>query len=185
MTKNEYQTYKASREWALLREAVRQRAKNICEHCGARPMDDMHHKTYERIGRELLTDLMAVCEPCHEFLSGKSEINPLINQPHRPTNNPERVVAECAAARERSSGSIFVHLLCTNEDCDVDTFSLTYQYAHRLNPRVWDGKAIVHPFACPYCGQPAELASTGRASDPLPAVRRAFIALSRFGWLSL
>ena len=40
-------------------------------------MDAVHHLTYERMGAELLEDLMAICDPCHEFLSGKSEDDPL------------------------------------------------------------------------------------------------------------
>lgn len=29
---------------------------------------DLHHRTYERLGRELLTDLVAVCRECHEAI---------------------------------------------------------------------------------------------------------------------
>jgi hypothetical protein len=73
----DYQRYLASREWSLLREKVRSRSHNRCEHCFNAPQQAVHHLTYERIGDELLTDLMAVCHPCHEWLSGKSELNPL------------------------------------------------------------------------------------------------------------
>lgn len=41
------------------------------------PQQAVHHLTYERIGHEDLDDLMAVCNPCHEFLSGKSGDNPM------------------------------------------------------------------------------------------------------------
>ncbi len=71
MNKSEYQTYLASREWALKREAVRQRAGNKCERCIVGPCDQVHHLTYERIGAEKLEDLQALCVGCHEFLSGK------------------------------------------------------------------------------------------------------------------
>lgn len=40
-------------------------------------MDAVHHITYERIGCENLTDLMAICDPCHEFESGKRDNDPL------------------------------------------------------------------------------------------------------------
>ena len=73
----DYQEYLASREWALLKEAVRERSNNTCEHCGRRPMEATHHTTYARAGQENLDDLMAVCNPCHLFLSGKSSIDPL------------------------------------------------------------------------------------------------------------
>jgi hypothetical protein len=70
-----YQEYLASREWALLREAVRERSGDKCERCGG-PQQAVHHLTYERIGHEELTDLQAVCNPCHEYLSAKTDIDP-------------------------------------------------------------------------------------------------------------
>lgn len=73
----DYQAYLASRAWALLREEVRERSGNTCEHCFMSPQQAVHHLTYERIGHEDLRDLMAICNPCHEWLSGKSKHNPL------------------------------------------------------------------------------------------------------------
>lgn len=73
----DYPRYLASREWSLLREQVRERSGNHCEHCFIAPQQAVHHLTYERIGREDLSDLMAVCNPCHEWLSGHSSVNPL------------------------------------------------------------------------------------------------------------
>lgn len=73
----DYQRYLASREWALKREEVRERSGNCCEHCFSAPQQAVHHLTYASVGDEPLEDLMAVCNPCHEFLSGKIEYNPL------------------------------------------------------------------------------------------------------------
>lgn len=73
----DYQTYLASREWSLLREQVRERSKNTCEHCFRAPQEAVHHLTYERIWHEDIADLMAICNACHEFVSGKSSVNPL------------------------------------------------------------------------------------------------------------
>lgn len=72
----DYQTYLASREWSLLRERVRERSGGKCEHCFMAPQQAVHHLTYARIGDELLSDLMAVCNPCHEYFSGKASANP-------------------------------------------------------------------------------------------------------------
>lgn len=74
---SKYQKYLASREWALKREAVRDRSEDWCEHCGAERQQAVHHVTYERLYNEPLTDLMAVCNPCHEWLSAKRSVNPL------------------------------------------------------------------------------------------------------------
>ena len=73
----DYKRYLASREWALLREQVRERCGDGCEHCFIGSYQETHHLTYERIGREELADLMAVCRDCHAFLSGRSNENPL------------------------------------------------------------------------------------------------------------
>lgn len=78
-----YHEYLASREWALRREAVRQRSENRCERVvnGYRcygPQDSVHHKTYESIGNEPLEDLMAVCDNCHRWLSGKTSDSKIV-----------------------------------------------------------------------------------------------------------
>jgi len=70
-----YQAYLASREWALLKRQVRERSGGKCERCGA-DQEATHHLTYERIGEERLEDLQAVCNACHEYLSGLSDIDP-------------------------------------------------------------------------------------------------------------
>jgi hypothetical protein len=72
----DYQRYLASRGWAVIREKVRKRARNRCERCHNGPMQGVHHLTYERVGAERLDDLQAVCNPCHEFLSAKTDFDP-------------------------------------------------------------------------------------------------------------
>ena len=72
----DYQRYLASREWGLLREQIRERSGNTCEHCFHGPQQAVHHLTYARLSQEELKDLMAVCNDCHEWFSGKSGLNP-------------------------------------------------------------------------------------------------------------
>lgn len=71
-----YKRYLASREWALLREQVRERSEGNCERCLINEMTQVNHLTYERIGHEHLEDLQAVCRPCHEYMSGLRHIDP-------------------------------------------------------------------------------------------------------------
>lgn len=82
----DYKRHLASREWAVLREAVRLRAAlgvpawmptAYCERCGIHPLRATHHLTYERIGHEELDDLLGVCNGCHAYLSGKSDTDPV------------------------------------------------------------------------------------------------------------
>lgn len=77
----DYQEYLASREWALLKNMVRQRSGGTCERCHRAPHQSTHHKTYARIGHELLEDLLGVCNPCHEWLSRKRDDDPALIAP--------------------------------------------------------------------------------------------------------
>lgn len=72
----DYQEYLASRDWALLKNQVRERSGGTCERCHRAPHQSTHHLTYARIGHELLEDLLGVCGPCHEYLSGKLHDDP-------------------------------------------------------------------------------------------------------------
>ena len=74
----DYHRYMASREWALKRQEIRARSGGRCERCKRGEVTSVHHVTYERLGRELLSDLLAVCKPCHEWLSGKSDLDPVV-----------------------------------------------------------------------------------------------------------
>lgn len=72
----DYQAYLASREWSLKREAVRERSGNRCERCWRAPQQAVHHMTYAHVGDEPLDELLAVCNPCHAWLSGKGDVDP-------------------------------------------------------------------------------------------------------------
>lgn len=84
-----YHEYLASREWALKKRQVRERSGGLCERCGA-AQEATHHLTYERLGDERLDDLLAVCRPCHEFLSGVIDTDPAV----RPTALPIGIYIE-------------------------------------------------------------------------------------------
>jgi len=74
--KEKYAAYLCSREWSVLKEAVRERSGGVCERCTVTEMDHVHHLTYARKYRERLEDLQACCKQCHEFIHGKSEFDP-------------------------------------------------------------------------------------------------------------
>lgn len=62
-----YNAYLASPEWRRRRAAVLKRDAGMCQGCLAAPATEVHHLTYERVGRELLFDLVSLCEACHEI----------------------------------------------------------------------------------------------------------------------
>ena len=74
-----YEEYKRSPAWHQKRELVRERDKSLCV-CGAQATE-VHHKTYKNIGKEPLSDLVALCKGCHE---GVHESHVLPGKPSDP-----------------------------------------------------------------------------------------------------
>ena len=62
-----YKSYLLSNTWQKKRIAVFARDKNKCQYCGNKARH-IHHLTYINIYNELLKDLQAVCEECHNIL---------------------------------------------------------------------------------------------------------------------
>ena len=61
-----YDAYKSSPAWQRKRNAVKQRDGGQCV-CGA-PATEMHHKTYKNLGKEPLSELVMLCNACHNRL---------------------------------------------------------------------------------------------------------------------
>ncbi len=61
-----YVQHLQSDAWSELRLKVIQRENNLCQGCRSAPIQNVHHMTYDRLGAELLTDLVGVCRSCHE-----------------------------------------------------------------------------------------------------------------------
>ena len=59
-----YENYLKSPAWKVKRDAVKQRDGGQCV-CGTQATE-VHHKTYDNIGKEPLSDLVALCKECHE-----------------------------------------------------------------------------------------------------------------------
>lgn len=61
-----YSAYLLSDEWKQRRIGCLIRAGKKCEACSSKKRLQAHHLTYARIFSEPLSDLMALCVPCHE-----------------------------------------------------------------------------------------------------------------------
>ena len=72
--------YMASRAWRLKRREVIKRAGNLCERCHLAKIANVHHLTYERLGAELLEDLLGLCRECHEFVSAERDGDPAVER---------------------------------------------------------------------------------------------------------
>lgn len=60
-----YLAYLNSPDWRQTRNRKLREAKYTCERCGARRDLNVHHRTYARLGAELMTDLEVLCFTCH------------------------------------------------------------------------------------------------------------------------
>lgn len=65
-----YSEYLKSPAWRDRRVLVLNRAHGKCEGCGLADATQVHHLTYERVGKEMLFDLVAICDACHSALHG-------------------------------------------------------------------------------------------------------------------
>ncbi len=63
-----YAEYLRSDYWQDLRRRYEKSAlgKRGCYVCGSHDFLHLHHKTYKRVGKERLTDLIYLCGVCHE-----------------------------------------------------------------------------------------------------------------------
>lgn len=65
ITREEYARYLEGSHWAILREDALVRFGYRCALCYSQEALEVHHRTYERLGDEELTDLVVLCADCH------------------------------------------------------------------------------------------------------------------------
>ncbi len=66
-----YQRYlDSSIKWKLKRLKVLRRDNHLCQECKEQTATQVHHLTYKRIFNERLSDLLSVCNDCHEAIHG-------------------------------------------------------------------------------------------------------------------
>lgn len=61
-----YTEYLQTDEWAHTRQAALKRAHYRCQLCNSKQNLHVHHRTYERLGKEAAHDLVVLCEICHQ-----------------------------------------------------------------------------------------------------------------------
>lgn len=68
-----YKQYLQSYDWRCKKINKLEQVNYKCEQCGydgvVIPLD-VHHKTYERLGNERLSDLIVLCRTCHKAQHG-------------------------------------------------------------------------------------------------------------------
>lgn len=138
-TEFNYGAYLASREWGILREQVRERSGGKCERCKRGDHQDTHHLTYERIGHERLEDLLGVCRQCHEFLSGKTDVDPA----------GQDVVYFNRVRAERDNGYVREWFVCPKHNVELRYPSLCDYGYICVAPTTDGGTSIDIRYHCP------------------------------------
>ncbi len=70
MTKEEYQEYLKSDHWKKTKARKLTERNYRCERCGSPYMLCVHHLNYDRLWKELMTDLKVYCDYCHKTVHG-------------------------------------------------------------------------------------------------------------------
>jgi hypothetical protein len=68
----DYDAYLRSAAWEIRRTFALEYYGARCCLCPATTSLQVHHRTYERIGAERLTDLIVLCRPCHARFHDKA-----------------------------------------------------------------------------------------------------------------
>ena len=88
-TEMRYDLYLQTAEWQTLRRIKMETAGHRCQICNsdAGPLE-VHHRTYERRGKERLGDLTVLCRRCHQSHHDADTIPPYPPERPRPANHP-------------------------------------------------------------------------------------------------
>jgi len=60
-----YRKYLKTEAWQIIRNKALVRDLCLCQECGSKKRLEVHHLTYKRVGKELLSDLKTLCRKCH------------------------------------------------------------------------------------------------------------------------
>ena len=63
----DYQEYLKSDKWKQTRQWILIFWGHRCAICNSKDNIQVHHRTYERLGHELTTDCLVLCDRCHEL----------------------------------------------------------------------------------------------------------------------
>lgn len=66
----DYTAYLKTEKWRSKRALVMQRAGGWCQGCQKAEATQVHHLTYKHVTDELLWELVAVCDACHDRVHG-------------------------------------------------------------------------------------------------------------------
>ena len=65
-----YKDYLQTKLWKTIRSRALKNADFSCQICKSTNRLQVHHNTYERLGSELNSDMIVVCDNCHRMIHG-------------------------------------------------------------------------------------------------------------------
>ena len=107
----EYHDYLQTPRWAKVREQALARFDWRCAACHSSEYLNVHHRTYQRVGNEYLTDLTVLCRYCHQVLhetwnaNSQAEVEPPLAPMPRPDERIYQAIAEGGAHTRRELGT--------------------------------------------------------------------------------
>jgi hypothetical protein len=84
MMNQKYKDYLQSDEWQKKRQQLFAERGKVCERCQSITNIQVHHKTYENIFNEKLSDLEVLCKICHENHHKRKETQPKKKKKAKP-----------------------------------------------------------------------------------------------------
>ena len=92
-----YSAYLRSPHWKTFRAKFRRTGRKwACSVCDGEKELELHHKTYDKLGKEELTDVIPLCHSCH------GEVHSWLDADGSPVEQTDKVVAILRKAREKS-----------------------------------------------------------------------------------
>jgi 5-methylcytosine-specific restriction endonuclease McrA len=71
-----YEAHLKSDKWRVMRARVLKRDGGICQGCLTNKVTQVHHLTYDRMGDEMMFDLVSVCGDCHDRIHDRNDPGP-------------------------------------------------------------------------------------------------------------
>ncbi|MCX0396192.1 HNH endonuclease [Clostridium perfringens] len=84
-----YKSYLKSKHWKLKKDEYFSVYKKECAICKKNKKLNLHHKTYDNVGNELLEDLVLLCEECHNKIHNCSQSDNVIENKKKKNINSD------------------------------------------------------------------------------------------------
>jgi len=98
MNKAEYKEYLKTDHWVNFSKSVK-KSTVLCEKCKHELCTEVHHLTYERLWKELRSDVVALCRHCHRDYHG-------LNDPMESLSEIDKKISCVKISYEPSVGDV-------------------------------------------------------------------------------